>query len=98
MESMKGKYVIVRGTNSGLFAGILADKEGSEVRLTDCRRLWYWEGACSDFQIALEGVKEAKKCKFTVAVDEIVITDVIEIIPTTETAEKAIRGVGIWKI
>jgi hypothetical protein len=49
---MKGKYVIVRGDRSGVFAGVLAKHEGQFVELTDCRRLWYWDGAASISQIA----------------------------------------------
>ena len=46
-----GKYVIVRGDRSGVFAGTLATRDGREVQLTDCRRIWYWEGAASISQL-----------------------------------------------
>ena len=92
-----GQYVIVRGDRSGVFAGILAGQNGREVTLTDCRRLWYWDGAASISQLAIDGTVRPDNCKFTVAVDEIVILDAIEIIPCTEKAEKSIRGVEVWK-
>ena len=41
------KYYIVRGKNSGVFAGNIAKREGTEVTMTNVRRLWYWDGACS---------------------------------------------------
>lgn len=66
--------------------------------LTECRRLWYWDGASSISQIAKEGVKMAHKCKFTVTVDEIAILDAIEIIPTTAEAEAIIKDVPVWKM
>lgn len=40
-ETNIGKYVIVRGDRSGVFAGILSDRDGREVKLNDCRRIWY---------------------------------------------------------
>lgn len=38
-ETNIGKYVIVRGNHSGVFAGTLTAREGREVQLTDCRRI-----------------------------------------------------------
>mgnify|MGYP003290956098 CR=1 FL=1 len=95
---MNGKYVIVRGDRSGVFAGTLESHEGREVTLTNCRRLWYWDGAASISQIAKEGVKCPNICKFTVTVDRIVILDAIEIIPTTAEAEANIKAVREWKM
>lgn len=95
---MNGKYVIVRGDRSGVFAGRLVSQEGQQVVLTECRRLWYWVGAASISQIAKEGVKTPSSCKFTVTVDEIAILDAIEIIPTTAAAEANIKAVREWKM
>lgn len=97
LENFIGKKVIVRADRAGVFYGTLAEKEGNEVRLTNCRRLWYWSGAASISQIALEGVKTPLECKFTVTVSEIVVTGVIEIIPATEEAQKCIEAVKVWK-
>ncbi len=95
---MIGKKVIIRGDRSGVFFGTLKAKDGNEVTMENCRRLWFWRGAASISQIAMEGVKQPDKCFFTVSVDEIIITDVIEIISCTETAAKCIEGVEEWKI
>ena len=95
---MEGKYVIVRGDRSGVFAGRLVSQEGQKVVLADCRRLWYWSGAASISQIAMEGVKNPNKCNFTVTVDSIAILDAIEIIPTTAEAEANIKAVPVWKM
>lgn len=95
---MIGKKVIVRGDRSGVFFGTLAEKNGTEVRLHDCRRLWYWDGAASISQIAMEGVKNPENCKFTVAVPDIIITDAVEIIPCTDDSIRSIEGVKVWKI
>lgn len=95
---MLNKKVIVRGENSGVFFGTLKSKEGTEVLLEKCRRLWYWEGAASISQLAVDGVAKPNDCKFTVTVDQIVITDVIEIIPCSDKAINSIEGVKVWKV
>ena len=94
---MNGKYVIVRGDRSGVFAGVLKGRNGREVELTDCRRLWYWDGAASISQLAAGGTVRPNQCKFTVTLAQILILDAIEIIPTTAKAEKSIREVLEWK-
>ncbi len=98
MESNNiGKKVIVRGDRSGVFFGTLARREGREVELTQCRRLWYWSGAASISQLALEGVSRPKDCKFTVTVDSIEILDAIEVTPCTDNSVKSITNVDIWR-
>ena len=94
---MLNKKVIIRGDRSGVFFGTLKAKDGREVTLENCRRLWYWDGAASISQLAVNGVTNPNGCKFTVTVPEIVITDVIEIIPCSNEAIKNIEGVREWK-
>lgn len=98
MEKFLNKKVIVRGVNSGVFYGTLVEKEGCEVVLENCRRLWYWDGAASISQLAAEGTTKPNECKFTMSVESILITDVIEIIPCTEEAINSIEGVTVWKM
>lgn len=97
IKDIMNKKVIVRGDSSGVFFGTITAKEGQEVRLENCRRLWYWDGAASISQIALEGVKRPNQCKFTVVVSSIIITDVIEIIPCTDKAIQNIEKVRVWE-
>lgn len=40
MSNFIGKKVIIRADRAGVFFGTLKEKNGSEVVLTDCRRLW----------------------------------------------------------
>ena len=96
-QNFIGKKVIVRGDRSGVFFGTLIEKEGKEVKLQKCRRLWYWDGAASISQIATDGTTRPGNCKFTVTVDEIIITDAIEIILCTEKAADKIEKVAEWK-
>ena len=95
---MDNRYYIIRADRAGVFAGNIKERNGNEVTLTNARRLWYWDGAASLSQLALEGVKKPNNCKFTVAVSEITILGVIEIIPCTTMAEDCIKKVKEWKI
>lgn len=92
------KYVIVRTYSAGVFAGELEKKNGKEVTLINARRLWYWDGAASLSQLAMEGVKKPENCKFPCEVDTIVLLESIEIIDCTKAARKSIKDVPIWKI
>lgn len=96
-ENLKGKYVIVRGDRSGIFFGIFENQNGQEVELKECRRIWYWDGACSISELALNGTAKPDNCKFTVTIDEILLMDAIEILPCTEKAIESIKGVKEWK-
>lgn len=97
VNNFLNKKVIVRGDRSGVFFGTLVAKEGKEVKLENCRRLWYWDGAASISQLATDGVSRPDNCKFTVIVSEIIITDAIEIILCTSTAIENIEKVAEWK-
>ena len=93
-----GKKVIVRGDRSGVFFGTLVAKDGKEVKLENCRRLWYWDGAASISQLATDGTTNASNCKFTVTVSEIIITDAIEVILCTDKASETIEKVAEWRV
>ena len=93
---MIGKKVIVRTYSAGVFFGTLVSRDGKEVVLHNARRIWYWDGAASLSQLAVDGTSKPKNCKFPVAVPEILLTEAVEIIPTTEQAAASIEGVSVW--
>lgn len=95
---MIGKHVIVRTYSAGVFAGILKSRDGNEVVMTDARRLWYWDGAASISQLAVDGVSKPKTCKFPAPVALVLLTEAIEIIPTTDAARKSIDKVKVWEM
>ena len=97
LENFMNKKVIIRGDRSGVFFGTLVAQEGTEVKLENCRRLWYWDGAASISQLAVDGTKAPRNCKFTVTIEELTIMGVCEIIPCTDIAEKCIKAVAEWK-
>lgn len=90
-------YVIIRGKDSGVFAGFLTSKNNQEITLDKCRRLWYWDGAASISQIAICGVSNSSNCKFTIETNAHQILDAIEIIPCSEFAHNIITHVAEWK-
>lgn len=94
----KATYYIVRSDRAGVFVGNIKSRKGSEVTMTNVRRVWYWDGAASLSQMAMEGVKRPNSCKFTVTVTEMTILGVIEIIPCEEEAKRNIKAVPVWKI
>ena len=95
---MVGKYCIVRTYSAGVFAGTVASRDGKEVTLNGARRIWYWTGAASLSQLATKGTSSPKTCKFPCAVEEVLLTEVIEIIPITLVARKSIEGVPVWEM
>lgn len=95
---MEEKYYIVRADRAGVFAGHIKERSGSEVTMTDVRRLWYWDGAASLSQMAVDGVAKPHSCRFTVIVPEMTIFGVIEIILCSDKARDSILGVPVWKV
>lgn len=89
-------WYIIRATNAGVFFGHIKERNGSEVTMTQVRRLWYWRGAASLSEMAVSGVKCPNDCKFTVRVQEMTILEVIEVIPCTKTAANIINEVPEW--
>jgi len=93
----KERYVIVRTYSAGVFAGTFVSRRGQEVVLKNARRIWYWSGAASLSQLAMEGTKDPANCKFPCKVDRVELLQVIEILDVTKIAEKSIKEVPIWK-
>lgn len=89
-------YVIVRTQSAGVFAGTLAEHTGNQATLIAARRLWWWAGAASLSEMAMSGTSKPTQCKFPVAVDEVLLLDVIEILATTQAARASIEGVPVW--
>lgn len=91
------KYII-RADRAGVFYGEIKERNGNEVTMINVRRLWFWAGANSLSQLAVDGVAKPEECKFTVYVPEMTILGVIEIIPCTDKAIASIEGVKEWRI
>jgi hypothetical protein len=92
------KKVIVRTYSAGVHYGEPTILDGKVVHLKNAIRIWYWKGAASLSQLAVEGVKCPDECKFSVPVDEIILTEAIEIITCSAAAIQNIEGVTPWKM
>lgn len=97
MNELIDKKVIVRCTNAGVFFGTLKSIDWATrvAHLTECRRVWYWSGAASLSEMAAKGVANPKACKFPAPVD-IVVAEVIEVLPCTDEAVESLTSVPVW--
>ena len=98
-KQMIGEYVIVRCVNSGVHAGILQNYNGTEVKLTESRRLWRWVSGGNT--LSLSGVAThglADGSKIPPVVDKIILTDACEIMETTQAAAKSIAGYPVYEV
>ena len=95
------KAVLIRSYAVGVHFGYLKKEEftssGKVVTLINTRRVWYWDGAASLSQMALEGVTKPDNCKFSVILPENEIVNVVETIPLTEKACNNLYQVKIWE-
>ena len=90
------KYVICRTDSAGVFAGYLESRTGREVVMRLARRLWYWQGAASLSQAAVDGFSKPEGCKFPCEVDRIELLQVIEILDCTLKSQLSIASVKSW--
>lgn len=92
---MLDKKVIIRGDRSGVFYGTLKSLNGQTAELADCRKIWQWSGAKSVEQISIDGVDASSK--ITQVVNSIIICDVIQVLPCTESSISKIEKIAEWK-
>jgi hypothetical protein len=98
---MKDKFYIIRTYSAGVWFGKIKSLKGTECILTNARCLWYWSGAASLSQLAVEGVKRPSNCKFTMTIEDpegVYLPQTIEVLPCTKEAVESINAVPIWKI
>jgi hypothetical protein len=93
---MINKKCIVRGDRSGVFFGTVKSINGQTVEMENVRRLWYWDGANSISDLAIQGTKKPNNCKFTKAVEQVLLTDVVEINVCTNEAITNLENVKAW--
>lgn len=97
---MKERYVIVRTYSMGVFAGTLLPESTETLKiLKDARRIWYWAGAASLSQLAMEGTTKPKDCKFPCEVSRVELTSPqgFEVLDVTDKARESISSVKVWE-
>lgn len=91
-----GKYVIVRSSPSGCWAGTLASIDGDTVELTDARRLWRWWSAkgVSLSGVAAHGLNPDKlrECRIAAPVSRALIMQTCEVLEASEAARASIEA------
>ncbi len=88
------EIVLVRTYSAGVHFGELVSQNGKEVVLKNAGRIWRWRGANTLSGIAMDGVTTDEYTRIDVLVDEIVLTEAVEIIKVTEKAAKTL--VPVW--
>lgn len=96
MKQKTEKRKIVRTYSAGVFFGEIVSRKGQEVLMRNVRRIWYWAGAASLSQLAVDGTSSPEQCKFPCSVPEILVLQAIEIISVTPKAAKSIDEVKPW--
>jgi hypothetical protein len=97
----KEKFYIIRTYSAGVWFGNVKSLNGAICILTNARRLWYWDGAASLSQLAVEGVKKPQNCKFTITITDeegVYLPQTIEVLPCTKEAVNSINSVPEWKV
>lgn len=97
MQKEMSDIKIVRTYSAGVFFGIVESRDGQEVVMRNARRVYEWDGAASLSQMAMEGVKKPKKCKFPCAVDRVLLLEAVEILDCTKEAAENLYAVPIWE-
>ncbi len=89
---MIGEKVIIRTFSAGVWFGVLEQKDGNEVILTNARRMWRWWAAesISLSAVSIHGIKQ-EKSKIVEPVSEVWL-EAIEIIPCTAKATESIES------
>jgi hypothetical protein len=91
-----GKRCLLRTRSAGVHFGALVSKVGENAVLKDAHRVHYWAAACSLSQLAMEGDKDIENARISMAVDDIELEGVIEVIPITDNVFKQLTS-SIWK-
>lgn len=90
------KTVIARIERAGVFMGVLDHIDGDIVRLKDVRRIYYWEGALSVTDMAVNGITSGK-VTVAVGVAEFNRSELVELNECTEEAVEKIKAITPWR-
>ena len=96
MKNLIGKWVIVRSNQAGVFFGILEEKKGQELTLKNARKFYYFSGANTVEDLAVKGAQNSNSCQLTIEVEQIIISDYVQILPCTEESIKQNKSIPVW--
>ena len=81
---------LVRTYGEGVHVGLLSSRNGMEVELLDCRRLWRWRGANTLQEAALRGVSMTEHTRLSEPLPSITLTTVIGLYPVQDAAKESL--------
>lgn len=91
---MIGQKVLVRTYSAGVHFGTLISHEGTRVELSNAVRIWRWRGANTLNELSIHGCDQ-EWSRISEAVESIVLTEAIEVIPCKSKAAENLR-VSRW--
>lgn len=92
-EDLKGKKVLVRSYDAGVYFGTLDDMEGDTVRMLNVRNIWHWSGASCLSQIANDGITGDQ---VSPVVSSMVLTGVCQVMPLSDKAIANLENQPVW--
>lgn len=92
LNKMIGQKVIIRTYSAGVWFGVLSEKNGNEVILTNARRMWFWKAkeSISLSAVAVHGIDQGQS-KIVEPVTSVWL-EAIEIIPCSKAAIESLEG------
>jgi hypothetical protein len=94
--SLIGKYVVVRGTGSGVVAGVLTAEDAQTITMTEARQCWSWAGVkppASYAELALFGPGGGSRISTAMPIYRIERSHVVSITAASPEAERLLRGI-----
>lgn len=89
-KTQNKKFVVVRTYSAGVHCGFLESLKETQVVLSEARRIWRWKGANTLNEVSLYGVDDGYT-RISRPVDEITLTEAIEVIPAAAVATENLR-------
>lgn len=82
-----GQYCIIRTYSAGVHFGKVTQAQGKEVVLSESRRIWSWSDRFTLSKIAVDGLETGK---LSCPVDDLYLSEGIEIIPVSKEAKESL--------
>lgn len=96
-SALIGKKIIARIERAGVFHGILDYKDAEITRMKDVRRIYYWKGALSVTDMAVNGILNDSQVTIPASVVEFETPQVVELIECSNISSEIIENIKPWK-
>lgn len=93
--SLLNKKIIARIDRAGVFHGTLDYIDNDIIRLKDARRIYYWEGAISVTDMAVNGLTGGR-ITTPVSTVEFMRDKIVELNECSEQASTSIESIKVW--